>query len=86
MQSDYTTYKKDGKYFIGVYAIAGQVFECSKKREERGQAVKDAAEARREKMPKKAQADTKKEPAKKPLTRKTKPAKASKTAPVSAAA
>jgi hypothetical protein len=77
MNSNYTTYKRDGKYFVGVYCLNGEIFACTKKREERGQAVKDAAEARREKIQKKEKPKS----ALKPLTRKT-----AKTAPVSAVA
>ncbi len=81
MNNNYTTYKRDGKYFVGVYCLNGVVSACTKKRDERGQAVKDAAEARRDKIEKDKKPESAKKPALKPLTRKT-----AKSAPVPAAA
>jgi len=76
MNNNYTTYKRDGRFFIGVYCLNGEVFACTKKRDERGQAVKDAAEARKEKIEKEKKPEPAKKTALKPLARKT-----TKTAP-----
>ena len=81
MKGNYCTYKREGKFFIGVYCLNGQVSECSKKRTERGQAVKDAAEARKSELQKEEKPKPIKKNAKKPHTRKT-----AKTAPVSSSA
>lgn len=80
MKDNYCTYKREGRFFIGVYCLNGQVFDCSKKRDERGQAVKDAAEARKTKLQKNEKPEPIKKTAVKPLARKT-----VKSAPVAAA-